>query len=249
MTSIARDGDVAMVRLEEPRANALSRATITALSKALYQLEQSDAKALVLTGKGRVFGAGLDLVEASAFDRPALADYVDAFEALFLQLFIFRLPVVAAVNGHALAGGAVLALACDERVLPSHDDAELGLIEVELGLPLPSAALEVARFAVPPERWTEAIALGRRYRPGEALVAGIAQQRADDVVAAATARARAIAALGPGAVQQVKRELRHDALTRARMRAVESRRLFVDAWMSDEAKRRIGAIVARLTGN
>lgn len=249
MTGIAHDGEVAILRLEEPRANALSRATIGALSKALYQVEQSDARALVLTGKGRVFGAGLDLVEASAFDRPALADYVDTFEALFLQLFAFRLPVIAAVNGHALAGGAVLALACDLRVLPSHEDAELGLNEVELGLPLPSAALEIARFAVPPEHWTEAIACGRRYRPGQALTVGLAHERADDVVAAGTERARELAALAPTAVQQVKRELRHDALTRARARAIESRRLFVEAWMGDEAKRRIGAVVARLTGH
>lgn len=247
MTSVARDGDVAIVRLEEPRANALSRATIAALSKALYGLELSDARAVVLTGKGRVFGAGLDLVEAHAFDRGELSSFVDAFEALFLQLFSLRLPVVAAVNGHALAGGAVLAYACDLRILPSHDDAELGLNEVELGIPLPAAALEVARFAVPPQHWTEAIAFGRRYRPAEALALGLAHARADDVVAAAIARAREIAALAPEAVQKVKRDLRYDALTRARARAVESRRLFVDAWMGAEAKRRMGEVVARLS--
>lgn len=249
MSSIAHDGDVAILRLEEPRANALSRATIGALAKLLYQVEQSDARALVLTGRGRVFGAGLDLVEASAFDRPALASFVDAFEALFLQLFAFRLPVVAAVNGHAIAGGAVLALACDARVLPAHDDAELALTEVELGIPLPSAALEVARFAIPQERWTEAIAGARRYRPADALVAGLAHERADDVVAAALARAQAFAALGAAAVQQVKRDLRHDALTHARARAIESRRLFIDAWMADDAQARIGAAVRRLTSH
>lgn len=249
MTSVTRDGDVAILRLEEPRANALSRATIGALSKALYGLELSDARAVVLTGRGRVFGAGLDLVEASAFDRSELASYVDAFEALFLQLFSLRLPVVAAVNGHALAGGAVLAYCCDVRVLPAHDDAELALNEVELGIPLPAAALEAARFAIPPQHWTEAIALGRRYRPAEALAAGLAQARADDVLAASLERARAIAALAPEAVQKVKRDLRHDALTRARARAVESRRIFVETWSGAEATARRKAVVARLTGH
>ena len=246
MTRVERDGDVAILWLEEPRAHALSRATLAALSKALYGLELSDARAVVLTGRGRVFGAGLDLVEASGFDRAELSSFVDAFEALFLQLFSLRLPVVAAVNGHALAGGAVLAYACDLRVLPAHDDAELALNEVELGIPLPSAALEIARFAIPPQHWTEAIALARHYRPAEALALGLCHARADDVVADALERARAIAMLAPEAVQKVKRDLRYDALTHARARAVESRRLFVETWMGDEAKRRIGAAVARL---
>ena len=237
--------DIAVLHMEAPRANALGKATIVALSKALYDVEQSKAKALVLTGKGRVFSAGLDLVEALAFDRPQLAEYVDQFESLFLQLFAYRLPVVGALNGHALAGGAVMALACDWRIATT-SQFTFSLNEVELGLAFPSAAFQVSKHGLPPNRWTEALMFGRRYSKDEALEARIVHAQADDVVAAAVAKAKEICALGAAAVQFTKQDLRYDALVHARARAVESRRRFVEGWLSPEGQQRLRGAVERL---
>jgi enoyl-CoA hydratase len=240
------DGDgVALLRLQAPRANALSKETIVAFSRALYEVERSDARALVLTGHPTVFCAGLDLVAAGALDRSAFADFVDAFEALFLQLFALRLPVVAAIAGPAVAGGAVLACACDVRVASASGNFRFGLNEVALGLPFPSAALEVAKFALPKPAWTRALVQGELFDRSTALALGLIDAVADDAVAEATTRARLFAALGPEAVQKTKLDLRHDALTHARARSVESRRIFVERWFSpDSERRRADAIAA-----
>ena len=153
---------VRLLRMEAPRGNALSTETMKAMARAFYDIDKSDARAAVLVGKGRVFGAGVDLVFAHGLGRTEVADFVDAFEALFLQLFSLRVPIVAALNGVALAGGAVLASACDWRIASAEGPFEFGFIEPELGISLPSAALEIAKTAVPAEYWTEAIILGKR---------------------------------------------------------------------------------------
>ena len=174
--SVARDGDVVVVRMQGARGNALSPTFIKELSLGLYQAEQlcgdvDDPKAcgIVLAGKAGGFCGGLDLKEGHAMERGAVAAWVDQFEALFLQLFALRVPVIAAVTGSAIAGGAVLALACDERVAPLSSSFQLGLTEVTLGLPLPSAALEIARFAVGHENHVDVLLRGRRFGAKEAI--------------------------------------------------------------------------------
>lgn len=249
-----RDGNVVIVTMDAPRGNALSADTVRELSRALYQAEQllgdvdaPDAGAVVLVGKPSVFCGGLDLKAGDALDRHDLSAFVDAFESVFLQLFALRAPVVAALTGPAIAGGAVLALACDERVAPlTSTTFEIGLNEVALGLPFPSAAFEIARYTLPAATHVDALMKARRYNQLDALSEGIVDELAADVVGAAMDRARAFAALPARALQKVKGDLRHDALTRARARSVESRRIFVESWSDPANGERRRAILASL---
>lgn len=235
--SVDVDDGVIIVTMNGPRGNALSPSFIKALSLALYKAEQAlgdidapKAHAVVVRGKPSVFCGGLDLKEGHVMDRGAVCDWVDAFEGLFLQLFSFRAPVVAALEGPAIAGGAVLALACDERVVSSSGAFEIGLNEVALNLSFPSGALEIARYSLPQGVHTDALMRGRRFSRDEAVARGVVDVVADDAVAAAVARARTFAALGARAVSKTKLDLRYDGLTKARARAIESRRIFVEAF-------------------
>jgi enoyl-CoA hydratase len=158
------DDGVAVIALELGRGNAIDPAFITALHGALDEVERSDARAAVVTGKGRVFCGGLDLVALHAFDRPTMERFIDDFDALFRRLFSFARPVVAAVNGHAIAGGAVLALSCDLRVMadgPHH----FSLNEVQLGIPFPPATFEIVRRATPAAARSAVLLQGRRFSP------------------------------------------------------------------------------------
>jgi len=253
VTVDVEDG-IVVVTMNGPRGNALSPSFVKSLSLALYRAEQAlgdidepKAHAVVLRGKPSVFCGGLDLKEGDAMDRGAVAAWVDAFEALFLQLFAFRAPVVAALEGPAIAGGAVLALACDERVVSTSGAFEIGLNEVALNLSFPSGALEVARHTLPPGVHVDALLRGRRFDRQEALARGIVDVAADDAVATAMARARTFAEVGARAVSKTKLDLRHDALTRARARAIESRRIFVEAFFDPVHVARRRAILERLT--
>ncbi len=238
------DDEIAVLRMEEPRGNALSYACMTALHAALDEAESGGARAVVVTGKGSVFSVGLDLVAAFDFDRAEMRRYTDAFEAMFLRLFTLPLPVVAAVNGHALAGGCVLALACDAQLM-SKGAFAIGLNEVALGIPFPSVAFEASRYGVPPSSWNEVFLEGRRMTPEEAHAAGIVEAlvpTSTDVVAAAVAKASTMARGGRAALAATKQDLKREHADRASERAESSRARFVDAWFAEDARARIGRL-------
>lgn len=235
---------VAVLTLDFGRGNAINHAFIDALNDALDVAERDGGvRAAVLTAKGRAFCAGLDLVESCAHDRPALERYVDAFDALFVRVATFSWPVVAAVNGHAIAGGCILALAADFRIM-AEGPFLMGLNEVALGIPFPAGAFEVARRSMPPAAWAEAFLEGRLYKPAEAREAGLVHRvtGSDDLLAAAIEQARRFAAGSPEAVRATKADL--VAPLRAAVDAAREHRrarLF-DAWFSADTRDRIGRV-------
>lgn len=241
-TTTTHDG-IARIRMDESRGNALSVTTMQAIARAFDAAEASGAQACVLEGKPQVFCAGLDLRLCSRFHRTEMAAYVDAFEGLFERIFSFPLPTVAFLQGPAIAGGAVIALACDMRVIAP--GAVIGVNEVELGIPFPSMALEIARHGIPAAAHVDCIMLGKKLEAAEALARGVVHA-VDPSAEAAVARAREFLTRGPSAVRAIKRALRREALERARASAAESRALFVEAFFASEAQERIAALVQKL---
>src|SRR5262249_51791472 len=147
------------------------------------------------------------------------ADYVRHFIPLLSRfvrrLFAFPRPVVAAVNGHAIAGGCVLVLAADVRLM-AEGAGRIGVPELLVGVPFPAAALEVVRFAVPRDRVQSLIYTGRTLQPQDALAAELI----DEVVAAGQLLARAkevaqqLAMIPPAVYRLTKESLRAEALER-----------------------------------
>src|SRR2546421_4605929 len=108
---IERDGEVALIRLENGKANAIGPSFLDRLESLLGQL--GDARAAVITGQGSAFSAGLDLPALADLDRQTMRGFIDRFSAVVLRIFELPIPLVAAVNGHAVAGGFVLAPPAD----------------------------------------------------------------------------------------------------------------------------------------
>jgi enoyl-CoA hydratase len=236
-------GAARVLTLSSGRVNALDVELLEELTGALRELQRSGAAALVVTGAGRVFSAGVDLnrvVEGGVgyTDRliPALSE---AFEALFC----YPAPTVAAINGAAIAGGCVLACACDRRLISA--EAQIGASEVRVGVPFPVAALEVMRYACG-DRAEGALLGGRVYRGAEAIANGLAHRVvAEDLVDAAVAEASDLGDIPVDAYRHTKAQLR--APTLVRMRAAgdidaEVRRL----WGADQTQRRIAAYLEGL---
>ncbi|MBV8792754.1 MAG: enoyl-CoA hydratase/isomerase family protein, partial [Pseudolabrys sp.] len=133
----------AVVSVQRPPANAIDISLLTQLSTTLRELEQRrDVTAVVLTGAGKAFSAGLDLKLVPTYDRSQQNELLRILNQVLYQLYALPIPTVAAVNGHAIAGGLVLALACDMRVVVD-TGALLGLTEVRAGVPFPVAAMAV----------------------------------------------------------------------------------------------------------
>jgi enoyl-CoA hydratase len=238
---------IAVLGLELGRGNAIDHAFVAALNTALDDVEQTDARAVVLTGKGRVFCGGLDLVALHALERPAAESFFDSFDALFRRVFAFERPVVAAINGHALAGGCILAMACDLRVM-AEGPFFIGVNEVQLGIPFPGATFEIARQATPAAVRRAVLLQGRRFSPAEAHAAGLVHRLAGErgAVAEAVDEAQLFASAGPAAVRAVKADLVAPVLARIDATVAARKARFAEAWFGAEAQGRLAALRAEL---
>jgi enoyl-CoA hydratase len=181
-----------------------------ALSSALARAERERPGAVVIAGRDGVFSAGLNVKLLPTLPHDEFMKTMLAFGRIMLRVFTFPIPTVAAVTGHAIAGGAMLAFACDLRHM-ADGPFRLQLNEVAIGLTLPSWALALAHSAVP-RRWhTEAILHARAYTPAEALERGIVDGIAapEALLGVARAAAAPLAALNQPAYAGSK--LRHRA--------------------------------------
>lgn len=243
---VARVDGLAEVRLTCGKANALNPRSLAAIASALDEAEAADARGVVLTGYDRFFSSGLDLVSLYDLDRPAMDAFVREFDRVMLRVFTFPRPVIAAVNGYAVAGGCILALACDARLV-SAGAARIGLNEIQLGLAFPASALEIARHAVPAPSLDSVLYGGLLCTPDEALARGLVDGVTDgDVTAEARAVACRLAEAPAAAFATIKASLKKPALHRAHETLDPLREAFVAAWFSAEGRRRTGETRTRL---
>ncbi len=162
-------GGVASVTMAYGKANVMDLEFLERLNEVLDQIESSDSAAAVLTGRGSIFSAGVDL-------RRILSDgasYIDAFirqlMATFERVFFFPKPLIAAVNGHAIAGGCIFVCACDFRL---GSQGRIGVPELRIGVPFPAIGLEILRFAIPPHRFQDVVYGGETYDGARAVEIG-----------------------------------------------------------------------------
>ena len=205
---------IAVLSMQRPPANAVDIALLTQLAATLRELEQrSDVAAMVLTGAGKAFSAGLDLKLVPTYDRAQQNELLCILNQALYQLYAMPIPTVAAVNGHAIAGGLVLALACDMRVAVE-SSALFGLTEVRAGVPFPVAAMAIVQAELSPATARELVLGGKNHESRRALALGIVDglQSAQQVVARSQAVARELAAAPRESYGRIKRQLRHVAI-------------------------------------
>ncbi len=243
---LERDEDVAVLHMEGGRANALNVDFLSGLSNLLDEAESSGARALVLTGYDRFFSAGLDLASLETADRAAVRESLQWLHRLCRRLFQFPLPVVAAINGHAIAGGCVLALQADERIM-ADGRALIGLKEVQLGVGLPIAVVEALRAAVPVSSFTPLALEGQLVSAGRAAELGLVHSvvTPEDLLSAAVARARQLAAPGLG-FAHIKNSLRAPYAARMDAEWASDLEAWLDTWFHEDSVRLRGETVAAL---
>jgi len=243
---VSGDGNLAFISLHDGKANAMSTALLDTLTDAIAQAEVM-ARAIVITGEGKAFSAGLALPELIDLDRRAMARFMDRFAAAMRRVLECARPTVAAINGHAIAGGCVLALMCDHRLMTSAP-VKIGLNEVQLGLGLPAVILEPLRARLPPTSLTTIALEGALVDPTEALRLGLVDEiiAPTDLLGVAAARARTLAGGGPLAYAQIKRALLRPMIEQISRHDEAEREAWLDTWFSPEAQRRLRAAVAKL---
>lgn len=208
---------IARVRLDDGKANAMSVPWFEELGAALDRAEADGAKALVIAGRAGFFSGGLDLKLLPSLPPEGLRALSETFARTMLRVHGFPIPTVAAVTGHAIAGGAVLAFACDLRFAAT-GPFKVQLNEVAIGIPMPAWMAFVAESAITSRWQTEALLHARTFAPDEAathgIVSGVAAS-ADEAERLALDAARRLALLPRAAYAESKRRLRAEGAARA----------------------------------
>ena len=246
--AIERHGRLAVLRLDKPRGNAIDEPLVEALARAAAELAADDGVRGVLLASGhpKLFCPGLDLVALAEYDRASMKRFMESFAVAVGGLYGLPKPVVAAVSGAAVAGGCILALTADHRVLKR--GAPIGLNEVKVGVPLPWSVTRLLRATVHPPALSRVALLGRNFTDAEAVELGLADEVAEPDGFEATCRTRLeeYADKDPHALAATKAWFREGVL--GEMMSQESERVgvFLDAWFSAATQERIRAIVASL---
>ncbi len=240
-----RRGEVAVLTLDRPRANAFSPELVADLSRAFS--DAADAGAVVLASAlENIFSAGWDLKFLSSQNRASFSAFVEAYCDLVRKIFVFERPVIAALSGHAIAGGLIVAAAADERIA-AQGRGEFGLPEVVMGVPVPACLLELFRHALGPRGMERLAATGENLSVERALAVGLLDRAvpAESLAAEAEARAAFLAGRSRRAHAAIKLRSRSAAL--ARFDQARRGDPFVDFWFSEDARTRVGALTARIS--
>jgi enoyl-CoA hydratase/carnithine racemase len=237
-----------VVTMSRGAANPMNAEMIAELHEALALARAADVRGLVLASdRPKFFSAGFDVKEVFQYGREEMRDYFGSFMDLYEGLFRLLKPVVGAISGHSVAGGSVLALTCDERVM-ADGPFQFALNEVNLGVVLPPGLVRMAVDAIGVHEARVLFLGGEPLTPQRALAIGLASELAppEKVLERAVARARALSEKPAGAFRAIKRTLidvaGHDA------GGADRRHLdrFVEHWFSAESVARRQALTEKL---
>ena len=246
MIDVQTNNGIAVVSIRHGKANALDIELCEGLAECFGGLAASGARAVVLTGQGRMFSAGVDLVRLSAGGPDYVREFLPALHRFYNAVFFMPKPVVAAINGHAIAGGAILACCADRRIMAGAS-GRIGVTELLVGVPFPALAMEILRFALPARHLPEATLGGATFDSEAALERGWVDEvvEPDALVQDAVAAATRLAQLSPPAFAQTKHQLRQPAIERMERSGAAIDKMAAEIWTAPETLGYVRDYVAR----
>jgi enoyl-CoA hydratase len=223
---------IAVVTMTQGKANALTTEFCDAIATRFAEL-RSSARAVVITGQGKMFSAGVDLPHMLKGGPAYVREFLPALHRLYEAVFFHPRPVIAAINGHAIAGGCVLACCADRKIM-AQPGGRIGVTELKVGVPFPPLAFEVMRFATEPRYLSEALMGAATYTAEEGLARGFVDEVAapEALMECAMATARACAALSPPAFAQSKAQIRAIVMERV-ARSADDDKAIADIWANE----------------
>jgi enoyl-CoA hydratase len=236
MIQLETDAGIATLRLNRPPANALDLRLLTELADTFAGLETNgDIRALIVTGTGRFFSAGLDLKAVPAYSVAEQRLLAMELNRMVGRLYGLPLPVVAAVNGHSIAGGVIIQLCCDYRIAAA-GDYKIGLTEARVGVVFPVAPMAVVQSELSRPAARRAVLLARNVNPQQALAEGLIDelQPAEQLLARAGEIAEEMAGLPRTSFGRIKRQMRAAALAQIEDAVSNQNEPVLDSWLGAE---------------
>jgi enoyl-CoA hydratase len=245
--SVTVGNGLATMRLAREHGNAINEDLVTDLMSACHEIAPDpQIRGVLLASTGKLFCPGLDLQELVALDRRAMGRFMIRFRDVLLDLYTLPKPMVAALSGAALAGGCILSLTADWRVLKR--GAPIGLNEIKVGVPLPFGVARVLRDAVHRTRMEEVALLGLNYADEEAVATGLVHEIHEEAgfEAHCLARLEEFASKDLRAFAHTKKYLRSSVASQIEAEDQRNQKEFLDCWFSPATRGRIDQIVAGL---
>jgi enoyl-CoA hydratase/carnithine racemase len=247
MIQLEWHNSTAVVRLDHGKVNALDLELVNELASQITQIGTSGARSVVLTGSGKAFSAGIDLIRLLDGGPDYIEQLLPGLEDALAAFFSCPLPVVAAINGPAIAGGCVLACTADVRLIAK--GATIGASELVVGVPFPYGALEILRWACG-SRTEHLILAGKLVTDEDAVLAGFAHQvvAADDLLERAIEAAGALSRTPHDSYRMAKEQLRARVVADIRANGDTTLSEVVKIWSRPETSAGIRESLARTTG-
>ena len=209
-------------------------------------VNDSKTRAIVITGTGAIFSAGVDLPRVLAGGRAYLEEFLAELSGAFRELFVVPRPVIAAVNGHAIAGGCIVACACDYRLMAT-SGGRIGLPELRVGVPFPISATEILRHAVGPSRAQAAMLIGNNVEAAQSIEHGFIDEliEPERLMDRALEVASAMGAAPTESYARTKLDLRRPVIETWQRLADEHDRQTLEAWDSKTVRESMREFVER----
>ena len=237
--TLEQQNDVTILRLNRGAKNPINLEMVDDLTETLRSLIHSPkTRSLILTSASdKFFSIGFDLPQLLDLPRVEFESFYRAFNLLCLDLFTFPKPTIAAINGHAVAGGYILALCCDYRLI-AEGHKMTGLNEVQLGVPVPYLTDCTLRNLVGVFQAREILELGKYYPPDEALHKGMVDQVVpdDQLLTLALQQAKTLADLPEIAFSAIKTSRVEPVITQILANQEGKNHQFIDCWYSEIAR-------------
>jgi enoyl-CoA hydratase/carnithine racemase len=245
--AVTRSEELAIVTLARGKVNALDHPLVRELTDRLAALERdATVRGIVLTGKGKFFSFGFDIPQFLSFTKDEFIAYLTDFTGLYTRVWSCPKPVVAALNGHTIAGACMLATSCDYRVM-ARGKGKISLNEITFGATVFAGCVEMLRACAGHRNAERILYSGAMYPADEALSLGLvdAVTEPDELMKTAQHKARELAGQDPVAFRSIKRMVRGPIADQMRAREPAAVREFADIWYSPETWERLKRIEIR----
>jgi 3,2-trans-enoyl-CoA isomerase len=243
--SVIKEDGIATVILSRGKVNALNEPLVEQLHSDLTKLEKDEAIGVILLkGKGKFFSFGFDVPEFLAYSRDEFERFLRKFTDLYHYIFLYPKPTVAVINGHAIAGGCMLASACDFRLMAS-GKARISLNEISFGASVTAGAVEMLTYCIGHRKAQEVLFSGAMFTPEEANQLGLIDQVTEDAELLEVSKAVAQDYIDTDLVAfaSIKRWLKGPVAERMQQREPDSITEFVDIWYSENTRKNLQSIL------
>jgi len=240
---------LATIQLDRGRSNPINHDMVKELISAVKDLDADrEIGGLILTGKEGFFSSGIDLIEAYSYDEAQSRAFWTDFINMQTALASFKKPMVAAISGHSPAGGCVMAICCDYRLM-AEGKFIIGLNEVPVGIIVPDSVFNVYSFWLGQRKAYQYLMEGRLLNVSEALEAGLVDEitTAEDLMAAAEKRVRAYMQFSPKVWSQTKLNMRKALLAQLNTDQTETLDMMLKQWWAPSTRKGLEMMIEQLT--